>query len=55
MCFYLLQWQPFNNDEKWFLFHVKSSFFIEIFTFLSLLFGYAEERLDKKAMVIQNL
>ena len=24
--FYLLQWKPFNNDEKCFLFHLKSSF-----------------------------
>ena len=24
--FYLLQWKPFKNDEKWFLFHLKSSF-----------------------------
>ena len=23
--FYLLQWQPFKNDEKCFLFHLKSS------------------------------
>ena len=23
-CFYLLQLNPFKNDEKWFLFHVKS-------------------------------
>ena len=22
--FYLLQWKPFKNDEKWFLFHVQS-------------------------------
>ena len=24
--FYLLQWNPFKNDGKWFLFHLKSSF-----------------------------
>ena len=23
---YLLHWKPFRNDEKWFLFHLKSSF-----------------------------
>ena len=23
---YLLDWKPFRNDEKWFLFHLKSSF-----------------------------
>ena len=25
-CFYLLQWKPFKNDEKCFLFHAKSFF-----------------------------
>ena len=34
-----------------FLFHVKALFVLEIFTFLSQLFGYVEKRLDKKAMV----
>ena len=24
--FYLLQWKPFKNDEKCFLFHLKNSF-----------------------------
>ena len=24
--FYLLQWKPFKDDEKWFLLHLKSSF-----------------------------
>ena len=24
--FYFLQWKPFKNDEKYFLFHLKSSF-----------------------------
>ena len=24
--FYLLQWKPVRNNEKWFLFHLKSSF-----------------------------
>ena len=24
--FYLLQWKPFKNNEKYFLFHLKSSF-----------------------------
>ena len=26
ISFYLLQWKPFKNDEKCFLFHLKSSF-----------------------------
>ena len=26
ISFYFLQWLPFKNDEKWFLFHLKSSF-----------------------------
>ena len=25
-CFYLLQWKPFKNNAKYFLFHVKCSF-----------------------------
>ena len=49
--FYLPQCKPFKDDEKCFLFHVKVSFLIEIFTFLCWLFGYVEKRLDKKAMV----
>ena len=42
---------PFKNDEKTFYFMLKHLFVLEIFTFLSLLFGYAEKRLDEKAMV----
>ena len=30
---------------------LKALFVLEIFTFLSLLFGYVEKRLDKKTMV----
>ena len=30
---------------------LKVHFILELFTFLSLIFGYAEKRLDKKAMV----
>ena len=26
ILFYLLHWKPFKNDEKYFLFHLKSSF-----------------------------
>ena len=35
-----------------FYFKSKALFDLEIFTFLSCLFGYTEKRLDKKAMVI---
>ena len=35
-----------------FYFKLKALFDLEIFTFLSCLFGYAEKWLDKKAMVI---
>ena len=46
------RWKPFQNDEKWFLFHDKSSFFVlEIFAFLCWLFGYIEKRFDKKVNV----
>ena len=41
----------FKGDDKCFLFHVKNSFALEIFTFLSWLFGCLEKRLDKKVMV----
>ena len=34
-----------------FHFTLKALFVLEIFTFLSWLFGYAEEQLDKKTMV----
>ena len=33
-----------------FYFMLKALFVVEIFTFLSWLFGYLEKRLDKKAM-----
>ena len=42
----MLQQSPLKNDEKRFSFHVKSLFVLEIFTFLSRLFGYAEKRFD---------
>ena len=32
---YLLHWKPFKNDKKYFLFHLKSSFVLKIFKFLS--------------------
>ena len=40
-----------ENDKKCFYFMLKALFVLEVFTFLSWLFGYAEKRLDKKAMV----
>ena len=42
-------WNPFKNDEKCFLFHLKSS--LRIFKFLSWLFGHVAKRLDKKDKV----
>ena len=39
-------WKPFKTDEKCFLFHFKSSFFLKIFTFLFWIFGYVEKQLD---------
>ena len=41
-------WKPFKNDEKCFLFHVKSSFLSWDIYFLSWLFSYVGKRLDKK-------
>ena len=36
---------------KMLFFHVKRSFFFNIFTFLYWLFGYLEKRLDKEALI----
>ena len=41
--FYLLHWKPFKNDEKCFLFHLKSSFCLKIFTFLFWVFDHVEK------------
>ena len=38
----LLQWKPFKNDEKCFLFYLKNSF-LKIFKFLFWLFGHIEK------------
>ena len=38
--FYLIQWNPFKNDQKCFLFHLKAFFVLKIFKFLSWLFGH---------------
>ena len=44
-------WNPFINNENAFYFMLKTLFVLEIFTFLSWLFGYTEKRIDKKVMV----
>ena len=36
----LLNWKPFKNDEKSFLFHLKSFFVLKISKFLQRLFGH---------------
>ena len=41
--FYLLQWKPFKNNEKGFLFYLKSSFRPQDIKFLSWHFGHVEE------------
>ena len=33
-CFYILQWKPFKNDEKYFYLTLNALFVLEIFTFL---------------------
>ena len=40
---------PLNLMKNVFYFMLKALFVLEILTFLSWLFGYVEERLDKKA------
>ena len=48
---YLLQWKPFENDEKYFLFHFKSSLRSwDIYIFV-LTFWLRKKRLDKKTTV----
>ena len=42
---------PLKVIKNAFYFMLKALFVLEIFTFLSWLFGYVEKRLDKKAMV----
>ena len=53
--FYVLQWKPFKklfkNDEKCFLFHVKSSFCLWDICIFILTFWLYRKRLTKKAMV----
>ena len=52
LCFYLLQWMPFKNNEKFFFYFMSKALFVfKLFTFLFSSFGYMEERLDKKAKV----
>ena len=41
--FYLLQWKPFKNDEKWSLFHLKTFLVLKILKFSSRIFDYAEK------------
>ena len=41
-------WKPFKNDEKCFLFNLKSSFRSQDIKFLSWLFGLVEKQLDEK-------
>ena len=53
---YLLQRKPLKNDEKYFPFQyfiLKALFVLEIFTFLSSVFRYAEKRLISKFMLSQ--
>ena len=44
-------WKPFKNDEKYFLFPLKSSFRSQVFKFLSWNFGHVAKRLDLKDQV----
>ena len=51
ICFYLLDWKVFQNDKKCFLLMLTDLFVLEVFKFVSWLFGYAEKRLHKKQKV----
>ena len=46
---------PFKIKKNVFYFMLKALFVLEIFTFLSWLFGYVEKRPDKKAQLISKL
>ena len=48
---YLTTESPLKIMTNAFYFMLKTFFFLEIFTFLSWLFGYVEKRLYKKAKV----
>ena len=49
--FYLFQWKPSKSNEKYFLFHLKTSFRFQDFKFLSWLFGHVEKKDLKKYKV----
>ena len=42
-CVLFVSLQPFKTDEKWFLFHLKSSFRSQDIKFLPLYFGQIEK------------
>ena len=46
-------WKPIKNNEKRYLFHLKSFllFVLKIFKFLSWLFGHVAKRLDQKDQI----
>ena len=51
LLFIYFNGSPLKVMKKTFYLMLKARFVLEIFTFLFLLFGYVEKRLDKKAMV----
>ena len=50
----MLEWSPFKNNEKCLYFILKALFALDIFTFFSSCFRYAEKWLEKKAKVITS-
>ena len=51
--FYLLQWKPFKNDEKCFLFHLKSSFcFQDISSFVLTFWLFRKNGLIRKIRLV---
>ena len=53
--FNLRQWKPFKNDEKWFLFHLKSSPPPQDIKNFVLTFGPVKKLLNKKIGEFQNI
>ena len=53
---YLLDWKPFKSDEKYFLFHLKSSFCSEdILVFVTGFWSYRKNDLVRKISLTAKL
>ena len=54
-AFYFLQWSPFKNDEKCFLYHLKSSFRSQdIYIFVMTFWSYRKSSLIRKISLTEK-